>query len=306
VAIPLADQPGSPAFSAPSPVASAFVIELDADHPGFRDSAYRTRRDVIARIALQHRRGTPVPRAPYSPEEEELWRVIWAKLAPLHVRHACREMRAAQDVLGLARGGIPQLGELNERLEPLSGFRMEPVAGLVAARSFFNELAGGVFLSTQYIRHASRPFYTPEPDVVHETVGHAASFPDRAIAELTRAFGYASLHATEAEIQRLARVYWWTLEFGLVEEDGRTLVVGAGLLSSAEEITLAHRPRLVPFDPDAMAATPYDPTRLQDLAFVAPSFRALRSELLAWLERGAWRGWETADEGAHRGRATEL
>lgn len=260
------------------------LVELDADHPGFRDEDYRARRDQIARIALAHRPGDPVPDAPYTTEEQDVWKAIWGRLGPLHASLVCGELQRLQVELGLERGDIPQLAALNRLLEPRTGFCMEPVAGLVLARDFLLSLGRGVFLSTQYIRHASRPFYTPEPDVVHETVGHAASLIHPGIAELSRAFGRAASGAETNRLERLINVYWYSLEFGLLEEDGELRALGAGLLSSVGELAqVRDGPRLLPWDLERMAATDFDPTDFQPALFVAPSLEVLVGDVGDWL-----------------------
>ena len=165
------------------------LVELDQEHPGFRDLHYRKRRDAIARIAMEHRAGDPVPDAPYTEEEHAVWRTICENLGPIHERRVCREMNAVQSALSLDQIRIPQLREVNRALAAVGPFAMEPVAGLVTPRIFLERLGQGIFLSTQYIRHHSRPLYTPEPDVVHELIGHAAALTHPRIAELSLAFG---------------------------------------------------------------------------------------------------------------------
>lgn len=267
------------------------LVELDPDHPGFRDATYRARRNAIAALAQAHRTGEPVPDAPYTEAEHALWARIQRELAPLHEARVCSELLAMKQGFPLPADRIPQLGALNTRLEALTGFRMEPVAGLVAARTFLAHLARGVFLSTQYIRHTSRPFYTPEPDVVHELVGHAATLAHAGLARVNRHIGAAAAGATEDELLRLERVYWYTLEFGLAEEGGAPRAWGAGLLSSYGELEgFDTRSELCAWDLDAIAATPYDPTDYQPRLFVAPSFERALDDLIAWIEGGSWRG----------------
>lgn len=151
------------------------LVQLDADHPGFHDPHYRRRRNEIARAALEHREGDAAPEIAYTDEEHSVWREVWRNLEPLHERYACSEYQEAAKRVALSRETIPQLDAVNHVIEPMHGFRMMPVAGLVTAGAFLRELARGVFLSTQYMRHHSVPLYTPEPDVVHELVGHAAT-----------------------------------------------------------------------------------------------------------------------------------
>ncbi len=266
------------------------LVRLDPDHPGFRDAAYRERRNHIAMLALQHKTRQPVADAPYTDEEHRVWAMVWEALAPIHNAQVCREILELQDVLPLDRHRIPQLESLNPRLFAASGFRMEPVAGLVTARTFMRYLGKQVFLSTQYIRHHSRPYYTPEPDVMHELVGHAATLVHPAIAELNRLLGQAAMVASDTEMKRLDRVYWYTMEFGLVAQQGQPKAFGAGLLSSVGELSdYATHATLRDWDLDLMAATPFDPTRYQDQLFVAPTFTRLLVDVSMWVRTGQWR-----------------
>lgn len=266
------------------------LVELDPDHPGFRDPVYRDRRNVIARIALDYQTGHPVPEAPYTEEEHGVWTHIWSILGGLHQERVCTEVLDLQAVLPLPRGRIPQLETLNPRLMSAAGFRMEPVAGLVSARTFIRYLGQRVFLSTQYIRHHSRPLYTPEPDVVHELVGHAATLVHPGIAEVNRLLGQAAAVADEAEMLRIERVYWYTLEFGVVEERGSLKAFGAGLLSSCGELADYERSaRIAGWDLDEIARTPYDPTAYQGVLFAAPSFTRMLVDVAAWVRTGGWR-----------------
>jgi phenylalanine-4-hydroxylase len=123
---------------------------------------------------------------------------------------------------------IPQLSEVSERVEKISGFRLEPVGGLVLPRVFLETLGDGIFLSTQYIRHYSTPLYTPEPDVVHETLGHATMLANEQIAEITRLVGSAVRRADEEHLERLSKIYWFTIEFGVLREGPDPKAYGAG------------------------------------------------------------------------------
>ena len=262
------------------------VVRLDPDHPGFRDAEYRARRNRIARLALDHRPGSPIPEAPYTPAEHGLWRAVCDALGPRHQRFACAEYLECVRRLDLPRDRIPQLAEVSARVEAASGFRLEPVAGLVEPRVFLEALAGGVFLCTQYIRHHSAPFYTPEPDVVHELLGHAVTLAGERFAALNRLVGRAVRRAPAAAgLERLARVYWFTMEFGVVREGGQVKAYGTGLLSSAGELEAMGRARLLPFDPEAAARQQYDPTRYQPTLFCADSFDEMYDALDAYLSR---------------------
>lgn len=261
------------------------LVVLDPDHPGFRDAAYRERRNTIARYALDYRDGDPVPHVTYTEDEQEVWRTVWRELGPLHEDVACRDYLDCCETVQLSRSRIPQLSDVNAILERETGFRMLPVAGLVSARTFLTYLGRDVFLATQYIRHHSRPLYTPEPDVVHELVGHAATLGHQRLAELNRLFGRAAEASSDSVVERIARVYWYTLEFGAVREDGGVKAYGAGMLSSAGELRrLASGAALRPLDLETMASTPYDPTDYQPAYFVAESSERVLEELTGWLE----------------------
>src|SRR5438067_5121429 len=259
-------------------------MHLDPDHPCFRDGAYRARRNAIARTAMEYREGDPVPPVEYTEEEQGVWRTVWEHLDELHEKYACRAYRECSDLVSLDRESIPQLAEVNRVLERTTGFTMKPVAGLVSDRTFLGHLGRGIFLATQYIRHASRPLYTPEPDVVHELVGHAATFCHPELARLNRLFGKAAAAADDERLARISRLYWYTLEFGVCREGGAIKICGAGLLSSFGELgRFETASELRAFDPDAIAETKYDPTDYQKTLFVADSFEELFSRTAQYL-----------------------
>jgi phenylalanine-4-hydroxylase len=262
------------------------IVQLDPDHPGFRDPAYRARRNRIAQIALEYQPGTPIPDAPYAAQEHEVWRAIWEALDPAHQLHACAEYLECVSRLELPKDRIPQLREVGRRVEAISGFRLEPVAGLVEPRVFLESLADGVFLSTQYIRHHSAPLYTPEPDVAHEIIGHAVTLGDERLAELNRLVGRAVKRTTSTEaIERLARVYWFTIEFGVLSEEGKIKAYGTGLLSSAGELEAMHGAELRPLDLEAASRQDFDPTAYQPILFCADSFEAMHQAVRDYLIR---------------------
>lgn len=260
------------------------IVELDPDHPGFKDAEYRARRNVIARIALGYRPGNPIPPAPYTDEEHGVWRTIWNALRPAHQAHACKEYLGCLERLDFSHDQIPQLDEVSRKVEVISGFRLEPVAGLVEPRVFLESLANGVFLCTQYIRHYSTPLYTPEPDVAHEIIGHAVTLASPQFADINRLFGQAVKRTKDKEnLDRLARVYWFTIEFGVLREDGRVKAYGTGLLSSAGELQEMHHAELRPLDLEVALRQDYDPTHYQKALFCAESFREMEDMLREFL-----------------------
>lgn len=209
-----------------------------------------------------------------------------AELSEQHRRHACAEYLAGARRLELPTDRVPQLGEVDRRLAELTGFRLVPVDGLVSARRFYGALAERRFLSTQYVRHHSTPRYTPEPDIVHEVVGHATMLATERFADLCEAAGLASLRArTERALQRFSAVFWFTLEFGVLFEGGSLKAYGAGLLSSFGELDAFTGAELRGFDPGAMAEEPYDITTFQPVLFAAPSSSHLEASLGDYFEQ---------------------
>jgi phenylalanine-4-hydroxylase len=261
------------------------TVELPADHPGVHDQEYLARRARIAEVGASHRAGDPIPDVHYSAEEDQVWATVSAELADLHQRFACDEVKRGIERLALPTDRVPQLREVDARLQELSGFGIQPVPGLVPTREFYGALAERTFLSTQYIRHHSVPFYTPEPDIVHEIIGHATMLASPRLADLYEAAGRASLRATSEEaLDFFSRVFWFTLEFGVVHEEGAVLAYGAGLLSSYGEIQVFPDAEIRPWDLGAMGTTDYDITQYQPLLFAAESTEHMFEELGAFFD----------------------
>jgi len=267
--------------------------DLQADHPGFQDSAYRRQRRRIDELARGYRHGEAMPLVDYSAEEKATWKQVYDQLAELHPRYACREYLTILGTLKRACAfgpdDIPQGRAVSEFLESRTGFRLRPVAGLLSSRHFLNGLAFRVFFTTQYIRHHSRPLYTPEPDICHELIGHAPMFADPAFADLSQEIGLASLGASDGEIERLARCYWFSVEFGLLREGGALKAYGAGLLSSFGELEYAcggagDGPELRLWDPAAAAEQPFPITEYQPLYFVADSLADAKDRMRRYCE----------------------
>jgi phenylalanine-4-hydroxylase len=256
------------------------ILELAADHPGFSDPAYRERRARIAAVGASYLPGEPIPDVTYTSEEDEVWRVVSGELGEKHRRLAAREVVDASDRLRLPTERVPQLREVDERLRELTGFRIRPVPGLVPTREFYGALAERTFLATQYLRHHSVPFYTPEPDVLHEVVGHATMLADPRLADLYELAGWASLRCrTDEELERFSKVFWFTVEFGVVWQADELKAWGAGLLSSYGEIEVFRAADVLTWDLERMGRTEYDITRYQPVLFAAESFDRLVADL---------------------------
>lgn len=259
------------------------VLDLATDHPGVSDPVYRERRALIA-SASEHAPPDSAPqRIDYSAAEDATWRTVIEALRPLHAELAVVEYRDGAAALTLPSHTVAQLADVSERLQTMTGWRVAAVPGLVPTRTFYGSLADRTFLSTQYVRHPSVPFYTPEPDIIHELIGHVNALANPRFAAIYEAAGRASrLAVTSTALERFSRVFWFTLEFGVVHEAGELRTYGAGLLSSFGEIQQFRSAEIRPFEIEAMATYDYDITRFQDVLFAADSFDQVESELLAF------------------------
>ena len=267
----------------------SLTVQLGKSHPGFADPDYRERRDALATLASLWSPGEPVPAAAYTDEEHEVWRVVSEALEVKHKAFACEQFLAGKERLGLPVDRVPQLEEVSGLLAPLTGFRYQPAAGLVPLREFYGSLADRRFWSTQYVRHHSVPLYTPEPDVLHEVVGHGNTLADDRYAALYEAAGRATRRLeTDAALQVVSKVFWFTLEFGVVQESDGLKAYGAGILSSPGEIEEFRGMDIRPLDLKAMGTTDYDITVYQDHLFAAASFTEV--------EDVVGRFWDTCDD----------
>jgi phenylalanine-4-hydroxylase len=246
------------------------TVHLSEDHPGFGDPAYRARRNQIAALSIDWRAGQPIPHVDYQEQEEDVWRTVCRELAAKHERLACAECRAAMHELALPDDHIPELDEVGALLRPLTGFEYHPTPGLAPFELFYGALADGVFNSTQYIRHHAMPLYTPEPDLIHEVIGHSALLASPRLAELNRQAGRAARRLeTAAGRSFFAKVFWFSIEFGVLREHGELRAYGAGLLSSYGEIEEFRNAEIRPLDIAEMGTLEYDITKYQPILVAA-------------------------------------
>jgi phenylalanine-4-hydroxylase len=248
------------------------TVHLDDDHPGANDPAYRARRAEIAAAALAWQPGTLPPRIAYTDEEQQVWRTVCREIAPKHEHYAVNEYKDALARVNLPQDRVPGLDEVSNRIEPLTGWSYVPAAGLVPLREFYGSLEQRVFHSTQYVRHPDIPLYTPEPDILHEVLGHGHLLATPTFGELHRKAGVATNRLQDDDnVRFLSQVFWFSLEFGVVMEEGELRAYGAGILSSYGEIeefrAMEHRP----LDIVEMGTAEYDITHYQPVLYRAES-----------------------------------
>jgi phenylalanine-4-hydroxylase len=229
--------------------------------------------------------GASLPDVAYTEEETEVWRAVMERLSSLHELHAASSYLQGFRRLGLSASRPPVPGALARRLKEQTGFGLVLTDGLLDPRVFLSHLGERRQPCTVYLRHGSRPDYTPEPDLVHEAVGHAPMLTDPEAARLNEVIGQAAKNATERQLRALLRLYWFTLEFGLVEERAGLRAYGAGLLSSFGELPHAFSDQVErrPFKLEEVIERDYSHDRMQDVLFVAPSLGAVLGDARVWL-----------------------
>ena len=264
------------------------INQLALDHPGASDSAYRQRRDYIASLSKRFREDSEhkIIDVEYTPEEQKVWQIVATRLEELQAKRASAFYLEAKKKLGISNERIPQLSEMNRRLKELTNFRLAPIEGLVETRAFLSWLSYRIMLCTQYIRHTSRPEYTPEPDIVHEAIGHIPNFTNMDFADFSQSIGHGARIATDEQLEELGRLYWFTVEFGLIEEQGEIKAFGAGLLSSFGELEHAFGDEVErrPFDLQEVINQPYDYSDMQPILYVIPSYSYLKEITRKYIE----------------------
>ena len=221
----------------------------------------------------------------YPEEDHETWRILVERQMEQLPGRACEAYMRGQDVLKLEADRIPDLANLSERLNEETGWKVANVPGLIHEKDFFSLLSQRKFPSTNYVRGRDELDYTPAPDSFHDIFGHMPMLTQPDFADFYQLYGKAAQNAEGADRPRLERFHWFTVEFGLIQEQGEKRIFGAGIVSSNEEVThaLSDDVTLHPFDPEHIVAKDdYEVYNLQEELFVLDSFEQLVEGFRDW------------------------
>jgi phenylalanine-4-hydroxylase len=217
--------------------------------------------------------------AHYAAEDHATWDRLFARQTAMLPGRASEAFLRGVEVLKLSKPGIPDFAELSERLTAATGWRVVAVPGLIPDDVFFDCLANRIFVAGNFIRRPDQLDYLQEPDVFHDVFGHVPMLADPVFADYMVAYGKGGQRAGSlGALKRLARLYWYTVEFGLVRESGALRIYGSGIVSSHGESIFAlddASPNRIGFDLKRVMRTDYRIDDYQQTYFIIPSFEEL-------------------------------
>jgi len=216
--------------------------------------------------------------AGYDAEAHDVWRILYERRMDTLRDTASHVFLEGAERIGLAPDRVPELADVNRRLAARTGWAAVGVGGFIHAAQFFRCLASRRFPTTLIVRPRAQLDYLPEPDIFHDVFGHVPLHSDPVFADFLQQFGaLAATAESDEETTQMARLFWFTVEFGLVQERGKTRVYGSGLISSHGDAANALGPNCDrrPFELEAVLAQPFDIDRFQDVLFVVSSFDQL-------------------------------
>jgi len=225
----------------------------------------------------------------YSQDDHEVWSTLFTRRMEQLERDASNVFLQGMNIINLRRDRVPDLREVNANLMPMTGWQSWGVPGYLPAKSFFAFLAQRRFPTTISVRPKTSMDYLPEPDIIHDVFGHVPLHADPVFADFLQTYGKAALHTTsETHTERLARLFWFTVEFGLIHEDERVKLYGSGLISSDGEGRHALQSDEVerrPFNLDRVCDTSFEIDHYQPILYVLDSFEQLRDAMQTYAER---------------------
>jgi len=230
--------------------------------------------------------------AAYTAEENATWQTLITRQLPIVQNRACDAYLAGIETLALPQDHIPQCHEVSRVLKETTGWALEPVPALIPFKQFFTLLANKKFPAATFIRRADELDYLQEPDIFHEIFGHCPMLTNPACADFTEAYGRIGAKASHQDQVMLAKLYWFTIEFGLIQTDRGLRIYGGGILSSkSETVSCLESPDAtrLPFDPLSVLRTPYRIDMIQPIYYIIDHFDVLyqliEMDLLALIQK---------------------
>ena len=216
--------------------------------------------------------------AAYTATENQTWQTLIKRQTKIVQNRACEEYLQGLQLLNLPNDRIPQCKEISAVLQKKTGWSLEPVPALIPFEHFFYLLANKRFPAATFIRRPEELDYLEEPDIFHEVFGHCPLLTHSAYADFTHTYGKLALKASEEDRVFLARLYWFTVEFGLIRQNQKIYAYGGGILSSMQETVYSvenEKPLRQSFDVLEVLRTPYRIDKMQPLYFVIEDFNTL-------------------------------
>ena len=216
--------------------------------------------------------------AAYPPEQHAVWAELVERVYPELEKHAAQEYLEGFEIIGLQRECLPHLGSISARLEPRTGWNSTPVNGFLPAPAFFEMLATRRFPTTTWLRSRDSLEYTPQPDIFHDVFGHVPMHAHAVFADFLEHYGRVCAAISDgATLEKLGRLFWYTVEFGVIRQQGGIKVYGSGLISSHGECinVVGGHCAIHDFTLDEVLETPVKVDELHKLLFAVESFEQI-------------------------------
>lgn len=214
--------------------------------------------------------------AGYTPEQHAVWQELVSRRMPQLREHACQEYLDGFEQIGLRADSIPNLAEVNKRLEPLTGWNATPVSGFLPPDAFFEMLAARRFPTTTWLRSRESMEYTPEPDIFHDVLGHVPMHAHPVFADFLQHYGKvcATIMGDKDKLERMGRLFWFTVEFGVIRQNGGIKLYGSGLISSHGESTYVIKggPEIRDFNLEQVLEQQFKVSEMQKVLYAVESF----------------------------------
>lgn len=260
--------------------------DLPWDHPGHKDQNYKIRRQDFANIANSIKITDKMQKINYNEQETQTWNSLYHAVTPYFKKHACSEhfnnFKDMEERGLIKENEVPQIGDVSMYLMKKTGFQLKPISGFESDRDFLNCLAFKVFPSALHMRHHSLPYFSIDPDIAHEILGHAPMLADNEFSDFIQEIGLASLGATDEDIDKLTTLYFYSVELGLLLNDqGQRKIYGARVLSSFDEIehAVSAKPEIRHLDPFQACNMKYHRRHLQSIYWFCENFREAKTLL---------------------------